>query len=117
MRLKSYENEFVIDNLYIKLYNKDPHWKIKECDSFLEKIKQVFIKLNDLNSDSISNFDIINKNIEMLFALSNCVTYSKANEKLLTNDKVFGERLNFILKVKVNYKKDNLFKKSYLRYF
>jgi len=115
MKPKTYENEFVIDNIYIKLYNKDPHWKIKECDSFLEKIKQVFIKLNDSNHNLNNNIDLDNKNTEMIFAMSNCVIYSKANEKLLTNDKVFGERLNYILKVKdilikdYNFKTANIF--------
>jgi len=104
LRPKSYENEFVIDNIYLKLYNKDPHWKIKECDSFLDKIKQVFIRLNESNEDLNNNIDLVNKNTEMIFAMCNCITYSKANEKLLTNDKVFGERLNNILKVKIYLK-------------
>ncbi len=39
LKFKSYENEFKIDNVFIRLYNKDPQWKISDPDTFIEKIK------------------------------------------------------------------------------
>lgn len=94
LKISSLENYFIIDNIYLKLYNKDPQWKIKEYDSFLEKLKQTFIESNVEISDELSE-----KNADLLYAMANCVYYSKANEKILSNDKIFGEKINQVFKV------------------
>lgn len=95
-----FENEFIINNIYVKLYNKDPNWKIKECDLFLENIKQVFLKLNEPSYIKLNeNIDFVDKNIDMIYAMSNCISYSKANEKILTSDKIFGDKLINLFKV------------------
>ena len=98
LKFKSYENEFKIDNIYIKLYNKDPQWRISDCDFFLDKIKQIFLKYNE--SMSYLSNELNEKNYDMINAMMNCIKFSKASDKILTNDKNFAEKLIFILKVK-----------------
>ena len=104
MKFKSYENEFKIDNIYIKLYNKDPQWKINDCDFFIENIKNCFLKYNETSTDYESS-ELSEKNVDMINAMVNCIQFSKANEKILTNDKNFAEKLISILKVKNYFKK------------
>jgi hypothetical protein len=97
LKFKSYENEFKIDTVFIRLYNKDPQWKISDPDTFIEKIKQIFLKFNENYSEnSIESED---RNVEIVNSFFNCIQFSKANEKILSGDKIFTEKLVLILKV------------------
>jgi len=102
LKFKSYENEFKIDNVFIRLYNKDPQWKISDPDTFIEKIKQIFLKLNENYSENIEQLE--DRNVEIINSFSNCIQFSKANDKILTNDKIFSDKLVLILKVIVTFK-------------
>ena len=93
---KSYSNELKIENIYIKIYNKKPEFKIVNYNKFIESLKLEII--NSTNEYSFEKLD------NLLLALNNCLQYhSKADDKLLVSDNSFIKKFSDILESKKLY--------------
>lgn len=65
-----YEDELTIDNIHIRLLNKDIYYAIEDPDSFLVKLME---KLKENTSDKLLSF-------ELLMALRNCIASTAVTE-------------------------------------
>lgn len=90
-RYISYQNELKINNIYIRLYNKEPTWHLNDPDLFLEKLKEFLINQENINKENTS---------EIINSIANVINFSKANENILLNDENFWLKFFKLLNLK-----------------
>jgi len=103
-KYQSFSDELKIGGVYIKIFNREPHWILANIEVFMEELKEAFLQTDDL--DNLS---------EIMNAISNTINNLKANEFIVLSDEHFVEKFYCILKVNkldLNEKADRLRKKS-----